>query len=68
MQTKSSKSASYLAARSMLPKELQPLLHPMIEEYQFAAFKHHGQKVVSRKVIAELMLLGWRPGNTVLYI
>lgn len=48
-------------AREMLSTDLHPLLDQMIEEYRFAAFKHHGGRFVSPRVIAELILMGWRP-------
>jgi hypothetical protein len=60
-QSKAAKSASFLAAEMMLPENLQPILEQMVKEYQFAAFKHHGSKMVSPRVIAELILMGWRP-------
>lgn len=53
-------SASYAEAMKMLPPELQPMLNIFIEHYKFAAIKHHGSPLYSPKVLAELLLLGWR--------
>jgi hypothetical protein len=44
----------------MLPAELHAVLEQLVEEYEFAVLKHHGQKFCSPKVIAELILMGWR--------
>lgn len=55
------KSEKRLKAELSLPEELRPIFNQMIDEYQFAAFKHHGSRMVSPKVIAELIIMGWRP-------
>jgi hypothetical protein len=52
-------SPSFAAAKEMLPDELHPLLAQMVEEYKFVALKVHGRQLVSPRVIAELILLGW---------
>jgi hypothetical protein len=57
--SKTGKSASYLTGESMLPPKLYPLYERMVNEYKFAAYKHHGTGFVSGKVIAELILMGW---------
>jgi hypothetical protein len=54
------KSASFVAAQNMLPPELHPLFERMLEEYKFVALETHGAQFVSPKVIAKLILLGWR--------
>ena len=54
------KSDAYLAAEKLLPEELHPTLQQMIDEYKFAAFKCHRSGFVSPRVIAELILMGWR--------
>ena len=53
-------SASFFEAKKMLPPELHPTFERLIDEYKFAALKVHGFPFVSPKVIAELVLLGWR--------
>jgi hypothetical protein len=58
-------SGRYEEARRMLPADLYPVFDELIEHYKFAADKHHGHAFVSPKVIAELVLMGWR--NTEAY-
>jgi hypothetical protein len=53
-------SPTYLVAKSMLPVELHSSLDELIVDYRFAALKHHGQEWASSKVLAELILMGWR--------
>jgi hypothetical protein len=53
-------SPALAEAQKMLPPELHSVLNSMIAEYKFAALKVHGAQLVSPKVIAELILLGWR--------
>jgi hypothetical protein len=60
METKRKESPSYIAAKSMLPSELHPILDELLTDYRFAAFRHHGKEWASPKVIAELVLMGWR--------
>jgi hypothetical protein len=49
-----------LDAKNMLPPELHESFYQLLAEYRFAALKHHGREWVAPKVIAELMLMGWR--------
>jgi hypothetical protein len=44
----------------MLPAQLVPMLDAFIEHYKFASLKHHGKQWFSPKVLAELLLMGWR--------
>jgi len=53
-------SSSFVQAKNMLPPEFHPTFKRMLEDYKFAALKVHGAQLVSPKVIAELILLGWR--------
>lgn len=55
------KSKTYIEAEAKLPTTLRPIFEQMIDDYRFAALKHHGSKFYSPKVIAELILMGWRP-------
>jgi hypothetical protein len=55
---------AYLAAKNMLPPELHPELAQLIQEYKFAALKVHKMPFVSPKVLAELILMGWRTQKT----
>jgi hypothetical protein len=51
---------AYVKAKSMLPPELHAILDELLDDYRFAALKHHGLSVASAKVLAELILMGWR--------
>jgi hypothetical protein len=51
---------TYITAKNMLPPELHPVLDEFITDYRFAALKHHGQEWASARVLAELILMGWR--------
>jgi hypothetical protein len=55
---------AYVAAKNMLPPELHPELEKLILEYRFAALKVHKTPFVSPKVLAELILMGWRTQKT----
>jgi len=57
---KPKQTSIYLEAQAKLPPELHSTFEHMVAEYQFASLKHHGRKFASPKVIAELMLMGWR--------
>lgn len=65
MEEKPKRTPIYIAAEQLLPTELHAQFELMVTEYQFASLKHHGRKFASPKVIAELMLMGWRttPGS-----
>jgi hypothetical protein len=54
------KSAKYLEAIELLPKELIPVFDQLLEQYKYAALKVHGRSFFSPLVIAELVLMGWR--------
>jgi hypothetical protein len=60
IDTRPKRSPTYLEAEKLLPPELHATFEQLVAEYQFATLKHHGQKLVSPKVIAELILMGWR--------
>jgi hypothetical protein len=60
------KSESYQEACKMLPASLIPMLDAFIEQYKFACLKHHGTRLVSPKVLAELLLMGWRESGEVI--
>jgi len=62
---KTKQSVAYLEARAMLPTEFHPIFEQLMQEYKFAAFKHHGWQIVSPRVIAELVLMGWRSSAAV---
>jgi hypothetical protein len=51
---------TYPDARKMLPPEFHPILDEFLADYRFAALKHHGREWASPRVLAELILMGWR--------
>lgn len=53
-------SPAYLRAKELLPTHLHATFDELLQDYKFAAIKHHGQGFVSAVVIAELVLAGWR--------
>jgi len=59
-EQKPKRTPTYVEGERMLPSELYPVFEQLMAEYQFASFKHHGKKFASPKVIAELILMGWR--------
>jgi hypothetical protein len=60
MNTQKKESVSVAQAKTMLAPKLYPILERLIEDYKFASLKVHGAQVVSPRVIAELIILGWR--------
>jgi hypothetical protein len=60
MHNKPKVTPIYLAAKHMLPAELHSIFDELLMDYRFASLKHHGQEFASPKVIAELILMGWR--------
>lgn len=49
-------------AYDTLPDELKPVFAELVEDYRFAATKHHGSPFVSYIVLAEMVKMGWRHG------
>ena len=49
-------------ARNSLPDNLKPIFDDFVDDYRFAATKHHGSPFVSYKVLAEMVRTGWRLG------
>lgn len=60
MNAKPKRTPTYVEAEAMLPTEFHGILEQLVSEYRFASFKHHGQEFASPKVLAELILMGWR--------
>lgn len=63
MNSKPKRTPTYVEAEAMLPIELQGVLEQLVSEYRFASLKHHGQEFASPKVLAELILMGWRSSS-----
>ena len=47
--------------RSEIPPHLQQSYDLLVDTYRFFALVHHGKQFVSYRVLAELVLSGWRP-------
>jgi hypothetical protein len=60
MSEEKQRSEKHELARSTLPEELQPFFDEFVEDYRFAATKHHGSPFVSYIVLAEMVRMGWR--------
>jgi hypothetical protein len=54
-------SDKYKEAEASLPAELQPIFHRLVEEYEYLTSLHFGRGYVAYKVLADLVLAGWRP-------
>lgn len=48
------------ATRAALPEPLRDAFDELYEEYRILAVKHHGWGFVAPKVIADLVVRGWR--------
>jgi hypothetical protein len=66
MEKTSKSSPSNTAAKNMLPPELHAHLDELVAHYRFAALKHHGREWATPKVLAELVLMGWRRSAAVI--
>ena len=58
--TRHKSPSAYEAAKEMLPIELHPAFDDLLRDYKFAALKHHGKDWAAPRVLAELVLTGWR--------
>lgn len=54
-------SPKYQEARNSLPEELRPIYDDLVADYASFTFKTYGAGYVAYKVIAALVLEGWRP-------
>jgi hypothetical protein len=60
VSVRAKETPAYLRAKSLVPADLQRIFDELLDDYRFAALKHHGREWVAPKVIAELVLMGWR--------
>jgi hypothetical protein len=44
-----------------LPEEIKPIFRRLVEEYEYLTALHYGQGYVAYRVLADLVLAGWRP-------
>lgn len=56
-----STSDKYKEAQGLLPEELRPVFERLVREYEFLTAIHFGRGYVAYRVLADLVLAGWRP-------
>ncbi len=54
-------SEKFKESEATLLEELKPIFKRFIEEYEYLTMTHYGKGYVPCKVIADLVLAGWRP-------
>ena len=54
-------STKYKEAEAILPDDLKPVFRRFVEEYEYLTMTHFGRGYVAYKVLADLVLAGWRP-------
>jgi hypothetical protein len=54
-------SDKYKEAAATLPDDLKPAFQRFVEEYEYLTIIHYGRGYVAYKVLADLVLAGWRP-------
>jgi hypothetical protein len=58
-----STSQKFLEAEAQLPDDLKPIFARLVKEYEFLTAIHYGRGYVAYKVLADLVLAGWRPSD-----
>jgi len=48
-------------AEETLPEELKPVFRRFVEEYEYLTSVHYGRGYVAYRVLADLVVAGWRP-------
>ena len=56
-------SPKYQKAEALLSDDLRPLFRRMVEEYEYLTQIHYGRGYVAYKVLADMILAGWRPSG-----
>ena len=54
-------SDKYKEAEAILPDNLKPVFKQFVEEYEYLTMTHFGRGYVAYRVLADLVLAGWRP-------
>lgn len=60
MATVNRQSEKYIEARDSLPQDLRPIFEELVEQYAFHTTKLYGSGYVAYKVLAALVVDGWR--------
>ncbi len=53
-------SEKYKEAEASLPHDLKPVFQRSVEEYEYLTNLHYGRGYIAYKVLADLVLAGWR--------
>lgn len=48
-------------AEAMVPDDLKPVFRQLVEEYEYLTTLHYRKGYVAYRVLADLVLAGWRP-------
>ena len=56
-------SPKYLEGKQLLPEDLWPVYEQLVDEYAFFALRRTGRSWAAYKVLADLILSGWRPSG-----
>ena len=56
-------SDKFREAEATLPEDLKPIFHRLVEEYEYITSMYYGRGYVAYKVLADLVLAGWRPSD-----
>ena len=48
-------------AENELPDKLKSVFHQLVQQYEYLTTMHYGRGYVAYKVLADLVLEGWRP-------
>lgn len=56
-------SPKYQDAEALLPDDLKPVYRQLVEEYEYLTTVNYGRGYVAYRVLAELVLAGWRPSE-----
>lgn len=54
-------SPKYKEAEAMLPEDMKDVFRRLVREYEYLTTLQFGRGYVAYKVLAELILAGWRP-------
>jgi len=54
-------SENYKEAEAILPDDLKLVFELFVEEYEYLTMTHFGRGYVAHRVLADLVLAGWRP-------
>ena len=56
-------SAKYREAEETLPEDLRAAYKGLVEQYEYLTTLHYGRGYVAYKVLADLVLAGWRQSS-----